>query len=210
MARFADLAQAVIAGDVTQTKVLTERALAAGATPDDLLHSGLMPAMEEVGDRMAKNSIFIPEVLMAAKAMHAATDVLRPHLGGRDLPSVGRVVIGTVKGDLHNIGKNLVAMVLEATGFQVQDLGIDVSPETFVEAVKAQKPDILGMSALLTTTKGAMRETVESLNRAKLREQVKVMIGGVAVNQAYADDIGADAYAPDAGMAVQRAKALLR
>jgi len=152
----------------------------------------------------------VPEVLIAARAMHAGMDILRPLLAQSDAPLAGKVVIGTVQGDLHDIGKNLVAMMLEGGGFEIVDLGTDVAPDKFVEAVRVHQPDLVGMSALLTTTMPAMKRTIDALVEAGLREKVRVMIGGAPVTQAYADQIGADGYAPDAAAAVELARALMR
>jgi 5-methyltetrahydrofolate--homocysteine methyltransferase len=165
--------------------------------------------MNEVGRRFKNNEFYVPEVLIAARAMHAAMDVLKPLLAASDVQPVGTVVIGTVKGDLHDIGKNLVAMMLEGGGFNVIDLGVDVSPEKFLQAVREHKPNIVGLSALLTTTMPAMKTTIEALKEAGVRDQVKVIIGGAPVTQRFADEIGADGYAPDAASAVDVARQLL-
>jgi 5-methyltetrahydrofolate--homocysteine methyltransferase len=165
--------------------------------------------MDVVGGRMENEEMFIPEVLMAAKAMGAAVDVLKPLLAESDVSSKGKVVIGTVKGDLHDIGKNLVAMMLESAGLEVFNLGVDVAPDKFVNEIKTKNANILALSALLTTTMPMMRETVAAVAKSGIREKVKILVGGAPVTQAYATDIGADGYAPDAGSATRLAKSLL-
>ncbi len=204
-----ELSQALINGNAPKTKQLTQQALDAGLPPDKVLNEGLIVGMNEVGRRFKNNEFYVPEVLIAARAMHAAMDVLKPLLAASDVEPSGTVVIGTVKGDLHDIGKNLVAMMLEGAGFEVIDMGVDVSPEKFLAAVKERKPDIIGLSALLTTTMPSMKTTIEALKEAGMRDQVKVMIGGAPVTQRYADEIGADGYAPDAASAVDTARKLI-
>jgi len=204
-----ELSQALINGNAPKTKQLTQQALDAGLPPDKVLNEGLIVGMNEVGRRFKNNEFYVPEVLIAARAMHAAMDVLKPLLAASDVEPSGTVVIGTVKGDLHDIGKNLVAMMLEGAGFEVIDMGVDVSPEKFLAAVKERKPDIIGLSALLTTTMPSMKTTIEALKEAGMRDQVKVMIGGAPVTQRYADEIGADGYAPDAASAVDTARRLI-
>jgi len=202
------LSEAVIEGELKEIKRLTEAALSGGAAAQQVLDEGLLPGMDEVGKRFKVGDMFIPEVLLSAKTMAAAMEVLKPLLakggGGR-----GTVVIGTVQGDLHNIGKNLVAMMLEGAGFEVVDLGIDVKPQSFLEAVKEHKPKLLGMSALLTTTMPRMGETIRALEEAGIRSQVKVMVGGAPVTQEFVAKIRADAYAANAGTAVDVAKSLV-
>ena len=202
------LSEAVIEGKLKDIRSLTESALGGGATPQQVLDEGLLPGMDEVGKRFKVGDMFIPEVLLSAKTMAAAMEVLKPLLakggGGR-----GTVVIGTVQGDLHNIGKNLVAMMLEGAGFEVVDLGIDVKPQAFLDAVKQHKPNLLGMSALLTTTMPRMGETIRALEEAGIRSQVKVMVGGAPVTQEFVAKIRADAYAANAGTAVDVAKSLV-
>jgi len=202
------LSKAVIEGELKEIKRLTEAALSGGAAAQQVLDEGLLPGMDEVGKRFKVGDMFIPEVLLSAKTMAAAMEVLKPLLakggGGR-----GTVVIGTVQGDLHNIGKNLVAMMLEGAGFEVVDLGIDVKPQSFLEAVKEHKPKLLGMSALLTTTMPRMGETIRALEEAGIRSQVKVMVGGAPVTQEFVAKIRADAYAANAGTAVDVAKSLV-
>lgn len=201
--------EGTIAGQASRVKELVQQAIGEGVPPSEIVSRYLIPAMTEVGARFERQEFYLPEMLVAARAMQMGLSVLKPLLVEGELKTVGRVVMGTVKGDLHDVGKNLVCMMLEGAGFEVIDLGVDVPPEKFVDAVREQKPDIVGMSALLTTTMPAMRKTVEPLVKAGLRETVKVMVGGAPVTQRYADEIGADGYAPDAGSAVRRAKELL-
>ncbi|MGQ9780212.1 MAG: corrinoid protein [Bacillota bacterium] len=209
MADLKALAEALIAGNAQKVKELTEEALKEGIHPATIVNEGLIAGMSVVGQRFKNNEIYVPEVLIAARAMHAGLNILKPLLAEKKVQPVGKVVIGTVKGDLHDIGKNLVAMMLEGAGFEVIDLGIDVSPQKFVEAVQTHNPHHVAMSALLTTTMPMMKETIEALKAAGLRDKVKVMIGGAPVTQQYADQIGADGYAPDAASAAELAKALL-
>lgn len=203
------LADAVFKGDAATAKQLTEEAIKEGIPPADILNKGLVAGMSVVGEKFKNNEIYVPEVLIAARAMRAGLDPLKPLLTESKVEPVGKVVIGTVKGDLHDIGKNLVAMMLEGGGFEVIDLGTDVSPEKFVSAVQEHEPDIIGMSALLTTTMPSMRETIKALEAAGVRGKVKVMIGGAPVTDNYAKEIGADGYAPDAASAVDLAKQLI-
>ncbi len=197
-----------VIGNAPKVKELTLQALTEGVTPGEIITSYLIPAMAEVGDRFERNEFYVPELLIAARAMQGALGILKPLLTEGDLKSSGTVVIGTVKGDLHDIGKNLVAMMLQGAGFDVVDLGVDVAPERFVEAVRQKAPQAVALSALLTTTMPSMKSTIEALRAAGLREQVKVVIGGAPVTQRYADEIGADGYAADAPGAVVLAKAL--
>ncbi len=203
------LADAVIDGKIEDATRLTRQALAEGAPPSEILDQGLLPGMDVVGQNFGEGLIFIPDVILSAKVMSAAMDILRPLLtqeaGGADR---GTVVLGTVQGDLHSIGKNLVAMLLEGAGFKVVDLGINVTPQTFVAAVAQHRPKILGMSALLTTTTPRMGETVRALEEAGIRDQVKVIVGGAPVTTEFAQMIGADAYAPNASEAVECVKGL--
>ncbi len=185
-----------------------EASLAAGTSAHEILQSGLMAAMDIVGAKMENEELFIPEVLRAAKTMEAGLAVLQPYLAAGDLDLSGTIVIGTVKGDLHDIGKNLVALLMASAGFSVVDLGINVEPATFVAKVEEHQADFLGLSALLTTTMPMMRETVAALEATGNREKVRVLIGGAPVTQEYADQIGADGYAPDAGAAIKVAKEL--
>ena len=187
---------------------MVQKALGRGAAPQEILDHGLLPGMDYVGQQFKSGEMFIPEVLSAAKAMSAAMDILRPLLTQSGASGRGTVVIGTVQGDLHSIGKSLVAMMLEGAGFRVLDLGIDAAPDVFVKAVREHKPQVLGMSALLTTTMPRMGETIRALQEAGIRDQVKVLIGGAPVSKAFAELIGADGYAPNAGAAVDLVRAL--
>jgi 5-methyltetrahydrofolate--homocysteine methyltransferase len=188
---------------------LVQQALDQNMTPEDILAGGLVAGMDEVGKDFKAGDLYVPEVLIAARAMHAGMDVLRPLLADSDASSAGKFLIGTVKGDLHDIGKNLVKMMIEGAGFQTEDLGTDIDPADFVAAVKEHEPDILGMSALLTTTMVNMTATIEALEEAGLRDSVKVMVGGAPVTKKFAQQIGADAYAPDAASAVDAARELM-
>ena len=200
--------EAVIEGDAPAVQSGVQAALAQGMPADDILHKALIPAMEEVGRRYEEGEFFVPEMLIAARAMQSGLALLKPHLAAGGIAAAGRVAIGTVKGDLHDIGKNLVAMMLEGAGYEVKDLGVDVSPQAFVKAVQ-EGVQVIGMSALLTTTMNNMQGTIQALEMAGLRSKVKVMIGGAPVTQDYATRIGADAYAPDASSAVRVARQLL-
>ena len=178
-------------------------------SPAELLNGGLIAGMDEVGRDFKAGDLFVPEVLIAARAMHAGMNILRPLLAEGDVPSAGKYIIGTVQGDLHDIGKNLVKMMLEGAGFETIDLGTDVRPDGFVAAVREHQPQLLGMSALLTTTMPGMKATIEGLEEAELRDTVKIMVGGAPVTAAFAEQIGADAYAPDAATAVDVARDLM-
>jgi len=206
---YASMAEFVISGNIGEVKKLAEQALNKGDKAQTILEKGLLPGMDFVGQRFKAGEMFIPEVLLSAKTMNSAMEILRPLLSESGTHSGGTVIIGTVEGDIHNIGKNLVAMLLEGAGFKVIDLGIDVPSERFVDAVKTRQPHIVGLSALLTTTMPKMKEVIESLVEAGLRDSVKVMVGGAPVTEKFAKDIGADGYAPNGGEAVARAKALL-
>jgi 5-methyltetrahydrofolate--homocysteine methyltransferase len=203
------LAQAIINGKAPDAKAITESALAEGMGPGDILNNGLVAGMSVVGEKFKNNEFYVPEVLIAARAMKAAMELLRPQLAKHGVQPAGRVAIGTVRGDLHDIGKNLVAMMLEGAGFEILDLSVDVKPEQFVEAVKSGA-DIVALSALLTTTMPAMKDTIEALKAEGIRDKAYVMIGGAPVTQNYCDEIGADGYAPDAASAVDKAKELLK
>ena len=203
------LADKLYAGDAKAVAQLTQMALDEGLTPTQVLNDGLVIGMDRVGVDFRNNELFMPEVLVVARAMHAGMDILRPLLTESDATLAGKVVLGTVEGDLHDIGKNLVAMMLEGGGFEVFDLGINVAPEKFVEAVKTERPDLVGMSALLTTTMPAMKQTLDALVEAGVRDSVKVMVGGAPITQAFSDQIGADGYAPDAASAVELARSLV-
>ncbi len=204
-----ELKRAVLSGDDERAAELTKKALEEGIEPGKVLNEALVPAMEIVGREYEEGERYVPEMLISAEAMKAAMEVLRPRLVETGVRLKGKVVIGTVEGDLHDIGKNLVAMMLEGAGFEVIDLGVEVTAERFVQAVREHKPDVLGMSALLTTTMIHMPEVIEALKEAGLREEVKVIVGGAPVTQEYAEKIGADGYAPDAASAVAVVKKLL-
>ncbi len=204
-----EITQKLIQGNAPQVKELVQEAINEGQDLSSILNDGLLAGMSVVGERFKKAEVYFPEVLVAAHAMKAGMGPLRPLLAEKNIGYSGRVVLGTVRGDLHDIGKNLVGMMLEGAGFEVIDLGIDVSNEKFVEAVKEKNPDIVGMSALLTTTMPIMKEVMEALNKSMIREKVKVMVGGAPITQKYADEIGADSFGPDAATAVDRAKELI-
>ncbi|MDP3064014.1 MAG: corrinoid protein [Chloroflexota bacterium] len=210
MADFGAIAQGVIDGDQKRVARLVQDALAQGAPPLKLLHDGLQAAMVEIGVRFKKGDCFVPEVLLAARAMHAGLDILRPGLAKTGVPNIGKVVIGTVAGDMHDIGKNLVGMMLEGVGFQVVDLGTNVSTRKFLIAVEEHQPDLVALSALITTTMPAMKDTVIALGESGLRPKVKVIVGGAPVTREYAKSIGADAYGADAGDAAEVCRQLLR
>ena len=205
----AKMAESLIAGKVDEVTDLTKQALDANVSSKDILEKGLLAGMEVVGKRFKANDMFIPEVLRCAKCMHGAMEILRPLLAETGVETAGTFVIGTVKGDLHDIGKNLVGMMFEGAGFQVVDLGIDLEPAAFVEAIKKHKASLFGMSALLTTTMPKMGETINAIKEAGLRNQVKIMIGGAPVTGEFAKEIGADAYASNAASAVDTGKELL-
>jgi methylmalonyl-CoA mutase cobalamin-binding domain/chain len=189
---------------------LTRAGLDQGLGPETLLYEALIPALEEVGARFERGDFFVPEMLIAGKAMAGALEILRPLLAETGAEAIGTVVMGTVKGDVHDIGKNLVNIMFEGAGFQVIDLGVQVSPEKFVDAVKTHKPDIVGFSAFLTTTMPMFKANINALTKAGLRDQVIIMVGGAPVTQEYADVVGADGYAADASAAVVKAKELIR
>ena len=196
-------------GNYLDVPKLIQEALNAKIAPSKILSDGLVAGMDIVGDKFRRDELFMPEVLISAKAMQAGMDLLRPKLIETGAKLAGKIVLGTVKGDLHDIGKNLVAMLMEGAGFQVIDLGIDVPSEKFVEAAKTNKPNVLGLSALLTTTMPKMKEVIESLVEAGIRKSVMVMVGGAPVTEKFAKDIGADGYAPDAASAVEKARELI-
>jgi 5-methyltetrahydrofolate--homocysteine methyltransferase len=203
------IAEKLYDGSAPDVAALVQQALDEGKGPGEVLTGGLVVGMDAVGRDFKAGELFVPEVLIAARAMHAGMDILKPLLAESEVPSAGKYIVGTVKGDLHDIGKNLVRMMIEGGGFEVIDLGVDVSPDGFVDAVRENQPDILGMSALLTTTMTNMKGVIEALEEAGLRDSVKIMIGGAPVTDAYAQEIGADGYAPDAATAVDVARELI-
>jgi corrinoid protein of di/trimethylamine methyltransferase len=209
MADLKKLYNAVLNGDLKTAVAATKEALAEGVDPLELVSGHMVPAMSEVGRRYECEEYFVPELLLAARAMKGSLELIRPLLSARGDEPAGRVVIGTVKGDLHDIGKNLVASLLEGGGFEVVDLGSDVSPEKFVQAVKDRNANIVCLSALLTVTMPAMKTTMEALKNAGVRDRIKVMIGGAPVTQQYADEIGADGYGENASVAVNLARRLV-
>jgi 5-methyltetrahydrofolate--homocysteine methyltransferase len=202
------LSDAILTGDAKTARDITEKALAAGVDPLVLVNEHMIPAMAEVGRRYECNEYFVPELLISARAMKSSLELIRPLLVASGREPAGRVAIGTVKGDLHDIGKKLVAMMLEGSGFEIIDLGIDVPPEKFVEAAR-QGAKVVALSALLTTTMPNMKHVIDAIQQAGLRDQTRIIIGGAPVNQAYADQIGADGYAPDASSAVRKVRELI-
>ena len=206
MADLKKLYESVVSGDAKTTQAITQQALAEGVDPLKLVNEHMVPAMDEVGRRFEANEYFVPELLISARAMKAALELIRPLLVARGDKPVGRVAIGTVKGDLHDIGKNLVASLLEGGGFEVIDLGVNVSPEKFIATVNEKQANIIAMSALLTTTMPAMKTTIDALKQAGVRSKVKVLIGGAPITQRYAEEIGADGYSESAVGAVALAK----
>lgn len=209
MAVLESIYQSIVDGDMSGATDGVNKALEDGIGAAEILHQGLIAAMAEVGRLFEEGEYFVPEMLIAARAMQAGVAILKPKLLEADIKPLGTVVVGTVKGDLHDIGKNLVAMMLEGAGFEIIDLGTDVSPEKFVDAIKEHQAQFVGLSALLTTTMPSMRTTIEALKEAGLKEQVSVMIGGAPVTQNYADEIGADIYAPDGPSAARKAKEVI-
>ena len=203
--QFKEIYQAVLEGDLETTKSLVESTLKSGSTADSILRGGMIPAMSEAGRLFEEGEYFVPELLIAARAMQGGLELLKPLLVAEDVKPVGKIVIGTVKGDLHDIGKNLVGMMLQGAGFEVTDLGSDVDAQKFVDAIKASGATVIGMSALLTTTMSNMPSIIEALKTAGLRDKVKVLVGGAPLTKAYADQIGADGYAPDASQAAKLA-----
>jgi 5-methyltetrahydrofolate--homocysteine methyltransferase len=209
MVNFDELTNSIVEGQVAKATELTQKALAAQVPAKEILDQGLLPAMNQVGSDFESGQIFLPELLMAGDAMKASIELLRPELSSKEASYAGKYVIGTVEGDLHDIGKNIVVLMLEGNGWEVTDLGIDIPSDRFCEEIKKGDYDILGLSALLTFTMPKMPETINSLKEAGLREKVKIMVGGAPLNQAFADQIGADAFARDAVEAVVKAKGLL-
>lgn len=209
MADMRAIADAVKSGRAKVVKQLVNEAVEQGCTADQILNEALVVGMMELGEMFKNNEVYVPEVLIAARAMKAGMTIIKPLLLDSGVEMKGVVAIGTVKGDLHDIGKNLVAMMLEGAGFTVIDLGVDVGPEQFIDAIRNQGAQIIGMSALLTTTMTSMKEIIDAINEAGLRDQVKIMIGGAPITQEYADEIGADGYSIDAASAAQLAKNLI-
>ncbi|KYK38702.1 MAG: corrinoid protein [Theionarchaea archaeon] len=204
-----DIAEALIEGNAPLVKRLTEQALDQKIEPIDIINAGLIKGMDVVGEKFRKMEISVPEVLISARAMHTSLEVLNPLLSKHKVKSRGTFMVGTVKGDIHDIGKNLVCMLMEGAGFTVIDLGVDVPAERFVEETKKNNPDIVGMSALLTITMQEMKDIIEALDKAGLRDSIKIMVGGAPVTQEFATSIGADRYGEDARDAVEKAKELL-
>jgi corrinoid protein of di/trimethylamine methyltransferase len=209
MPELKELYEAIVRGDAKTSQAITQQALAEGANPLSLVNDYMVPAMDEVGRRFEASEYYVPELLISARAMKTALDLVKPLLAARGERPAGKVVIGTVKGDLHDIGKNLVASMLEGGGFEVIDLGVNVPPEKFIAAINEKQANILAMSALLTTTMPAMKSTVEALRQAGVRDRVKVLIGGAPITQKFADEIGADGYSDNAVGAVALAKRAL-
>jgi len=209
MSIFERIAEQVVAGQAGEVKVLVDQALSENISAEDILNKGLVAGMNVVSEKFKNNEFFIPEVLVSARAMTAGLDVLNPLLAAANVKAKGKVVIGTVKGDLHDIGKNIVGMMLQGAGYRIVDLGADVSKEKVIESAQKENPDILGMSALLTTTMVYMKEVIQGLKEAGLRDNVKVIVGGAPLTQAYADKIEADGYAADAASAIDLAEGLL-
>jgi len=210
MSKINEVAAAVEAGKAKIVAGLVEEAIAEGCNPSDILNQGMIGAMANVGEKFKNNEIFVPEMLVAARAMKKGVEALKPFLAGDTSNTVGKMVMGTVCGDLHDIGKNLVIMMIESAGFDVVDLGVDVPVEKFVEAVSDPSVTLVGASALLTTTMPALKETVEALNKVSNRSQFKIMVGGAPVTQEFANEIGADAYTADAASAAEKAKSFVK
>ena len=204
------IVDALIKNDKSKVLELVQNALDQGVAAKEILNEGLIAGMDIVGEKMENEEMFIPEVLVAAKAMGAAVEILKPLLADGDMSAMGKVVIGTVKGDLHDIGKNLVAMMLESAGFEIFNLGIDISPDKFIAEITEKDAQMLCLSALLTTTMPMMKQTIDAVVEIGLRDRVKIMVGGAPVTKKFADEIGADGYAPDAGSATKLAKTLLQ
>ena len=206
---FSTIANAIYDGDQNTVVAQTKLAIEEGNTALEILEKGLMAGMDHVGKDFKAGDLFIPEVLVASRAMQAGMELLKPLLVSQKIKSPGKVILGTVKGDLHDIGKNLVSIMLQGAGFEVIDLGVDVSKETFLDAIVTHKPDLLGLSSLLTTTMPQMPEIIDAIQQAGLRDQVKIMVGGAPLNEKYAQTIGADGYAQNSSIAVEKAKELI-
>lgn len=211
MAPYEELQESIIAGDNEKVKETVHALIEKGNDPLEIISDGFMPGMSVVGQKMKTGEMFIPEVLMSAQAMGGGMEILKPLIMEERLAGIyiGKVVIGTVQGDVHNIGKKIVSMILETGGFIVVDIGVDVPTDRFIEVVEQEKPNILGLSSLLTTTMPRMGEVIEALKGSNLRDKVRIMVGGAPVTQGFADSIGADGYAPDAVLALDKAKQLL-
>lgn len=209
MVRMKEIAENLVQGEVSKVRELTQAALSEGTSAQEVLNQGLMAGMDIVGERFKADEMFLPEVLLSAQVMLAAMEVLEPELAKAGAKPFTKIALGTVRGDIHSIGKNLVGIMFQGAGFKVIDLGVDVSPERFVDAVRQEQAQMVCMSALLTTTMPFMKTTIEALQAAGLKGQVKTMVGGAVVSQRYADEIGADGYAPDAATAIDKAKELL-
>lgn len=201
--------EAILNGDISQTPQLVKQAVSEGESPESILENGLIAGMAEVGAKFRANDIFVPEVLIAAKAMHAALDILEPLLADTGVKPKATIIVGTVKGDLHDIGKNLVVMMLKGAGFHVIDIGIDAAPAVFIDKANSSNASLIAMSALLTTSMPSMKATIDMLKQKDLNNKIKTVVGGAPVTQEYADQIGADGYAQDASSAVDKAKELL-
>lgn len=209
MASYEDLAQCVINGDRDKVKDITKSLIDEGKDPLEIINKGLIGGMSIVGERFKNDEMFVPEVLMSAKTMGLGMELVKPLIADQGMPTAGKVLLGTVQGDLHDIGKNLVGMMLESAGFSVIDMGIDIQPDKFAAAIKEENPDILAMSALLTTTMMHMKDTIDLLKEQGLRDKVKVIVGGAPISQEFADEIGADGFAPDAASAADLCKELI-
>lgn len=209
MSELNQIKEALISPDEEKIIQLVNTCLEKGISAGEILNNGLIAGMDIVGEKMENGDMFIPEVLMAARAMGKGVEILKPLLGDDQRSTRGNVIIGTVKGDLHDIGKNLVAMMMESAGLTVHNIGVDIAPETFISEIKEKNADIVCLSALLTTTMPMMKQTIDAIVESGIREQIKIMVGGAPVTQAFADEIGADAFAPDAGSAAKTAKSLV-
>lgn len=201
MASIEEIKEATMAGQAEKVKTLVAQAIADGTNLDDIVNKGFIAAMVIVGERFSKQEIYVPEMLVAARAMNMGLAILEPHIVGGERTYLGKILIGTVQGDLHDIGKNLVGMMLKGSGYEVIDLGVDVKAEKFVAAIKEHQPNIVGIAALLTTTMKFMKDTIDAVNEAGLRTQVKIIVGGAPVTARFAEEIGADRYVEDAGAA---------
>lgn len=209
MANYGNLSQSVIEGRVDQVKDQVNNFLAAGTSPLEIINEGLIAGMNVVGKRFKAGDMYVPEVLMSARSMAAGLDIVKPLVADSDVKSQGKILLGTVKGDLHDIGKNLVGMMMESGGLEVINLGVDVSADRFIDAIYEHEPDVLAMSALLTTTMPGMKDVIELLEEEGLRDKIKVIIGGAPVSREFAESIGADGYAPDAASATDLCKTLI-